>query len=203
MLKDNEKLYEILKNGIIEAKRMFFEANGIEDHDVLSIKNDAVFIINKQIKYTEFGLIKFVCKNVYTSFYKLKGMEFYYFYSNATREERIDIKGISDSSIQLHNGYFLDVIKDLFFSIQCQGPEIAMRMMKDIYNKYISLSFPIEYYREFNIESMYYLKIHTGFNTGYKLDNVTEEYKPMINITNNLSILMELQRIIIMMFFNK
>ena len=65
----------ILKAGIIEAKKMLFEANNIQDRDILSIKNDAVFIINKKLANTEFGLIKFMKKNVYTSFYKINGIE--------------------------------------------------------------------------------------------------------------------------------
>ena len=62
---------------------------------ILSIKNDAVFIINKKLINIEFGLIKFVEKNIYTSFYKINGIEYYYYYSNFTKEEYLDIKGIS------------------------------------------------------------------------------------------------------------
>ena len=39
--RDNQSIVRILKDGIIEAKKMFFEANYIDDKDVLSIKNDA------------------------------------------------------------------------------------------------------------------------------------------------------------------
>ena len=193
---------EILKAGIIEAKKMFFEANNIQGRDVLSIKNDAVFIIGKKVQYTEFGLIKFVAKNVYTSFYKLSNMEFYYYYSNATKEEYLDIKGISDNNLTYHEGFFLQIIKDLFYSIQINGPEISMRMLKDVYNEYISLQLPVECYRQFNTQSEYHFKFRCG-TTGYGIDNASEAYKQMLDITFNLSILMEIQRILISQYFNK
>ena len=192
-----------LKAGIIEAKKIFFEANNITDKDVLSIKNDAVFLINKKPMITKFGFIEFMKKNVYTSFFKLNNMEYYYYYSNITKEEYLDIKGISDNSLILHEGYFLQVIKDIFYSIQINGPEISLRMLKDIYNEYITLQLPINYYRCFNSESMFHFKFQSKLGTGYKIETATENQKTMLDITYNLSILIELQRILIYQYFNK
>lgn len=192
-----------LKAGIIEAKKMFFEANSINDRDVLSIKNDAIFLINKIPKITEFGLIKFVKKNVYTSFFRLNNMEYYYYYSNITKEEYIDIKGISDESLLLHEKYFLQLIKDIFYSIQINGPEISLRMLKDAYNDYIRLNLPVDYYRCFNSESMFHFNFQSSIGTGYKIENASEDQKPIIDISHNLSIIIELQRILISQYFNK
>ena len=47
LMKNNKKIIKILKTGIIAAKKMLFESNNIQDYDVLSIKNDAVFLINR------------------------------------------------------------------------------------------------------------------------------------------------------------
>ena len=193
----------ILKAGIIEAKKMLFEANNIQDKDVLSIKNDAVFIINKKLINIEFGLIKFVEKNIYTSFYKINGIEYYYYYSNFTKEEYLDIKGISDEKIKLHEKYFLQIIKDVFYSIQINGPEISMRMLKDIYNEYISLSMPVEYYRTFDITSMFHMKFTICNNTGYNFNIVTESQKNILDISNNLKILIDIQKILVSIYFNK
>lgn len=198
----DENVSNILKAGIIEAKKVFFEANNIQDRDVLSIKNDAVFLIGKKVRYTEFELIKFVAKNIYTSFYKFSNMEFYYYYSNATKEEYLDVKGISDENLKLHEGFFLQLLKDLFYSIQINGPEISMRMLKDSYIEYISLKMPIEYYRCFNTQSIYHFNFKCG-TTGYSINNVTESYKSMIDITFNLSILIEIQKILVSQYFNK
>ena len=135
--KENPKIVKALKEGIIEAKKMLFEANNILDRDVLSIKNDAVFIINRQLNITKFGLIEFVPKGIYTSFFKIHGLELYYYYNNITKEEYIEVKGISNKSLENHENYFLQLLKDIFYSIQINGPEITLRMIKDVYMEYI------------------------------------------------------------------
>lgn len=193
----------ILKAGIIEAKKMFFEANNIEDRNVLSIKNDAVFLINTKPQITKFELIEFKEKNVYTSFFKLGNMEYYYYYSNITKEEYIDIKGISDSALEMHKNYFLQLIKDIFYSIQINGPEISLRMIKDYYNDYIRLNLPVEHYRRFDSGSMFHFKFISGIGTGYSIASISEDEKSLIDISYNLSIILDLQRILINQYFNK
>ena len=196
------KVSNILKAGIIEAKKMFFEANHIEDRDVLSIKNDAVFLINKKPQITKFGLIEFKEKNIYTSFFKIINMEYYYYYSNITKEEYIDIKGISDSALEIHKDYFLQLIKDIFYSIQINGPDISLRMLKDYYNDYIRLNLSTEHYRQFNSESMFHFKFISNIGTGYSINSISEDEKPLIDISYNLAILLELQRILTNQYFN-
>lgn len=202
LCKDTE-VSNILKAGIIEAKKMFFEANNIEDRNVLSIKNDAVFLINTKPQITKFELIEFKEKNVYTSFFKLGNMEYYYYYSNITKEEYIDIKGISDSALEMHKNYFLQLIKDIFYSIQINGPEISLRMIKDYYNDYIRLNLPVEHYRRFDSGSMFHFKFISGIGTGYSIASISEDEKSLIDISYNLSIILDLQRILINQYFNK
>lgn len=203
LIKEDKDLYKQLAAGIIEAKQMFFKANGIEDRDVLSIKNDAVFLIGKQAQVTEFGLIKFVQKHVYTSFYKLSGLEIYYFYNNITKQEYIDVKGIGEAKLKLHEPYFLDILKDIFFGIQVHGPLVTMRILKECYNDYITLKLPIECYREFNVTSAFKLNIHSPSGAGYTMMAISKEHIPMLDIMYNLSILMQLQRILMIMAFSK
>lgn len=202
-LSKDKNVSAALKDGIVEAKKQFFEANDIRDMDVLSIKNDAVFIINRQIKHTSFGLINFAMKNVYTAFYKLNNVELYYYYNNMSKEERIDVKGISDTNVKKHDGFFLQLLKDVLYSIQVNGPEISMRMLKDIYMEYISLNFSVEHYRAFNIESMYYFKFTTPIGTGFSTDIANDNNKSDLDISINANILMQLQRILSQIYFSK
>jgi hypothetical protein len=202
-LQKDQSIARALKEGIIEAKKMFFEANGFDDRDILSIKNDAVFVINKKATVTKFGLIEFSIKGLYTSFFKFNGMEIYYYYNNISKAEYIEVKGISDSSLIKHEGYFLQLLKDVFYSIQVNGPEITLRMIKDFYMEYITRKLPIEYYRKFDVESRYHYNCNTSINTGFDSDFVPEYNKGMIDISYNLSILMQLQRYVMSMYFNK
>lgn len=199
----NPEVTDILQNGIIEAKKQLFESNYIKDYEVLSIKNDAVFIIDRQLKYTDFGLIKFLCKNQYTSFYRINNLELYYYYNTATKEENIDIKGISDEKLKLHDKYMLQLIKDIFYAIQVLGVENAIKMLKDFYFEYINYQLPVEYYRNFNTDSMYRYKFRSKYtDLSYYLNNATDNIKRDLDINYNLSIITALQKILMSIYFN-
>ena len=92
MIKNNEQIQEVLNEGIIEYKQRFFEANGITDNNIVSIKNDAVFVLNAAPSILNFDNISFVHKNTYTSFMKLNELEVYY--GCDMNYEVIDVKGI-------------------------------------------------------------------------------------------------------------
>ena len=207
--KENPEAVRVLKQGIIEAKRDLFINNAIQDYDVLSIKNDAVYIINKNLKYTKFGLIEFIPKNVYTSYLRINTafckLELYYYYSNISKIEYLDIKGIKDENILIHKNYFYDILKDILFAVQTESPEIALNMMKDIYNNYVSLNLPIGYYREFNNRSDYrFLNASNNYYGRYGINNTNNErFKPLLDIRFNLLILIEIQKILLTNYFNK
>ena len=203
LMKNDKEIIKILKAGIITAKKMLFEANNIQDYEVLSIKNDAVFLINRIPQIRDFGLIHFAAKNKYTGYYKLRNLELYYYYSSIDKEEYLDAKGVNKESQALHEQYMIQFFKDLFYTIQCNGVEVAMRLLKDFYLQYISYSLPIGYYRRFGMNNDYHFKIQTGSGAGYCIDNATEEMKPMIDISHNLNLILDLQRILVDMYFIK
>ena len=202
-LQRDKAIVDILKAGIIEAKKMLFEANDIKDYEVLSIKNDAVFIINRNLINTQFGLINFVNKNQYTSFYKIKNLEMYYYYNNISKEEYLHIKGISDDILYLHDKYMIQLLKDIFYAVQIEGIEIAIRMLKDFYNKYVTRNLDVGYYRMFDNESMYHFNFKSVVNAGFAAADIGEFDKNVIDISFNLSILVELQKILISIYFDK
>ena len=203
LLRARPDLVPILQQGILEAKCVFAELNGLNQSDVLAIKNDALFLIDKQPQKTQFGLIQFVCKNVYTGFYRLQNLELYYYANAMTQQENLEIKGISDELIVVHKEYFYQFLKDLFYTVQFNGIEIALRLMKSFYMQYISLSLPIGYYRRFDSESMYHLKIHTSTGSGYSINSLLDSDKPLVDISYNRHLLMELQKILTDIYFMK
>ena len=201
--KENKEIVNILKAGIIEAKKCLFEANNIQDYEVLSIKNDAVFIINRQLQNTQFGLINFKCKNKYTSFYKFNNLEVYYFYDSFSKNEVIEVKGISDNKLALHKDYMLQLLKDIFYTIQTVNVEMAMRMLRDFYLQYIKLELPIEYYRKFSADSAFHYKLKTISGAGYDTVICPEGQLQVLDISYNISVLMDLQKILASMYFTK
>lgn len=203
-LQQNDKeITKILQNGIIEAKKELFEINNIKDYEVLSIKNDAVFIINRQLKHTDFGLIKFLCKNQYTSFYRINRLEVYYYYNTITKDESIDIKGINDDKLKMHDKYMLQLIKDVLYAVQVLGVENAIKMLKEFYFEYINYQLPVEFYRSFDINSLYKYKFSSNYtNSAYYLNNATDNIKTELDINCNLSVLTSLQKILMSIYFN-
>ena len=50
---------------------------------------------------------------------------------------------------------------------------------------------------------MFHFNFRTQMNTGYDILMATEDQKPILDITRNLAILIELQRILTSIYFNK
>lgn len=184
----DRKITKIKAAGICKAKQDLFEANDIQDQDILSIKNDAVFILNKNLKYTEFGNIKFVLKNTYTEFVLLNGIEVYYGYDKVKGTENIDTKGLGKNKY-LHDEFMTDFIVYVLSELSVGNVEDAIKSFSDFFNDYINGDLDIGYYREYNPASMYSI-----LNSSYKIslaDNNIDKLK-VININYNMNILREL-----------
>lgn len=203
--RDNPEASRILKQGISEYRNRFFEENNIKENEILSIKNDAVFLINKIPSVTKFDNIEFAHKNTYTSFYKLGDrnhpLEVYYYYNMINNEECIDIKGINDEKIKLHDKYFLDFLKVCFCSAQIDSIENTIDLLSNFYNQYVNLSLDIGYYRELNSESLYSTIIPSIYT--YKSQNLSDNHKHYVNIMCNLNILRQLTHYYSSIHFSK
>ena len=131
-----------LKEGFIRARKLFFEANRLEDTDILSIKKDAIFTL-KPCDKLRFGEILFVEKNHYTSYIYTNKYEFYY------NVNKLDVKGVGEANLYKHKDYMLKIVQK-FFSIREMGDNIdAIRYIMAIINKYKHLELDWQYYRQF------------------------------------------------------
>ena len=158
ILLKNKEYSKILSAGIIEFKRRFFEANNIQDSQVLLIKNDAIYLIDKLPTVTKFDNVEFVCKNKYSSFYKLEHLELYYNLDLVQDIETLDIKGISDIVYASHKDYMIDFLKAVCYEVQVSGYHSALSMLSNFANQYLSCNLPIEFYRELNPRGVFRLK---------------------------------------------
>lgn len=194
MQKNNSNITTILKNGIIEAKRNFFQANNIDNNCVLSIKNDAVFLLNAIPTVTVFDGIEFVHKNTYTAFYKLANKEYYYLFDPIKQIEKLDIKGMNDNVLSLHQNYFLEFLLTIFNSAQTEPIEDTIDLLKGFHSSYINRELDIGYYRRFDGESRYEFLPMSRY-CSFKAMDIPEEYKPLLDISYNLNILTQLVKI--------
>lgn len=176
LIRSNSSIGEALKNGIADSKNKFFEANGILDSDILSIKNDAVFIMDKIAKATSFGNIKFVLKNTYDTFMQLDKIQLYYG-SNLDREV-IDVKGIKDEDLEIYHMPFLSIIIEFIRTMNTFGPEEALDFINSIMDAYIRKELSIECYRCFRSNSGYSMPTKT---MGYAILTTPNDYNVDFN----------------------
>ena len=65
MIRKDRKIWKIISNQIRHAREQLFRENLIQDDEVLAIKNDAVFIIGRKLRYTTFDPMEFSLKHKY------------------------------------------------------------------------------------------------------------------------------------------
>lgn len=197
MIKENKDISYALKRGLINAKQRLFELNSIQDYEVLCIKNDAVFVVNKELTSTTVGkYLNFMCKNVYTIFMKLCNLEVYYsdrFLPNGQLSINVDVKGISDKLLPLHQGGMLDLICTTCNMLQRFTPSETINYLMEMYDLFVQRRLPNEYYREFNQISRY------AFQSRYSIfymNTITDEYRSVVDINRNLLIIRDLISIV-------
>lgn len=146
----DEVFKENLKQAFVHARKLFFEYNNLDKSDIVSIKKDAIFSL-KKCNYEELGdYIRFRPKNEYTSYIRLNSkIELYY------SPDKLDVKGISDSKLPLHEDYILSLIKNFFKRMECDDKAKVINYMRKIIDKYKAKELELGYYREFNNFSKY------------------------------------------------
>lgn len=175
MQRDNKKIKKIITQGFVEYRKKFFEANDIKDSDVLAIKKDAIFLINRPIHNTEFGYVKFELKNKYSSYYYLDKKELYF---KNGMVSRIDVKGIHKNKLHRHVKFMRELIK-IFKLVETSDSDKVIDAIRKFAKKYLAMELPIECYREFNSESNFRFK-----NVNFNQCNYT--FNPTINTINDM-----------------
>ena len=201
LIRNDKDLSNILSDGIMHYRKLLFEANNIDSDSVLSIKNDAIFIIGRALTTTAFtngyGCVEFVKKNHYTSYYLLSRLEVYFKSDMINNSLVIDIKGLGDK-INLHK-LMVAWIAEILSIIETGDLEYALKEIQIFYNQYISRELDIEYYRPLNPISMYVVNtISSVYGIPY-LDNSAD--KNSLDISYNLQIIRTLYGYASQMYF--
>lgn len=156
LIKYTDGLSDKLSEGIALFRKKFFDSNNLEDTDILSIKNDAIFVIDKHPTVTDFGKVHFIKKNSYTSYMKLsRSIEIYFEFNVIDRTISLDVKGISDENLNKHHQYMATFIADVLYYIETGDISGALTYVSEFYNNYIERKLHPGYYRNFNADSNY------------------------------------------------
>lgn len=186
---------DIISNGILEMRKLFIETNNIQESDILSIKNDAIYVIDKIAHTTKFGNVEFRSSNIYTSYIKLLKYEVYYCRDIINNIECIDVKGINDDTLIYHQNYMLSFICEVLNGLESGNLKDLFSYFDIFFNNYINNKLDLGYYREFNPQSRFITKQING--NRYAFDNIGEEQRTIIDNSYNLNILRELYRIML------
>jgi len=154
LMRDNPDFSKKLTKAFGQMRRRFFIANDIQHRQILSIKKDAIFLINKGCDKVKFGDVEFVLKNRYTSFHRFRSSEFYY----RNRGKVLDVKGISNDKLIPHEEYMISFLKETFLALETTDNRRIVSKVKKFASDYKNGRLPVEYYRELNSGSMYTFK---------------------------------------------
>lgn len=172
------KLPQLAKNMVIgfgKARQLFVDQNQIPDENILSIKKDALFIINvDNINGHVSSNLNFRGKNKYSSYMRINDREFYY--SSLSRS--LDIKGISDDCKNYQEKYLLNDINKFIGQGERISPEMLYENLKKYQSDYLNKRLPIETYRN----------LDTGIFTmegGFEMDTIDDSYIDQVDISYN------------------
>lgn len=200
----NPEVVNTLRNGITNARRVFIEANGIQDYEILAIRNDAIVVVgNKPITTLNISeRVAFREAAKYTSFYHIGNLDFYYYCNRIDDKEILDIKGLGDEAIALHKDFMLDFLCTLFYCAQIEFIQDAIGLLENFHDNYINRRLSIEYYRELNSQSKYKLVQDMSMRWTYYLDHATDYDKfHNLDISHNEGVLRKLNSMLASVYF--
>lgn len=177
MQRNDQVFKKALKEAFIEIRREFFEANDIEDDDILSIKKDAIFLL-KRCQHTQFDNVIFRDKNTYSTFIYMNDCEYYY-----NPYDKLDVKNINDEVVAKHNDYMNNFIKLMCKHIETSTEHIQLRYIRRFIDKYKRLELPVGYYRQYDKKSYFELLENEDNHTRY--DSYWEDRKEDLDISYN------------------
>lgn len=203
--RDNPRVEEGYQKGIKAVRQLFFDANSLEEENVLYIDNDSITTVHQWRDPRASGLhgnltpyLNFRVKRRYTSFYRIFAIDFLY-YSDG-EEESFRLKNVDEAKLRsTHTGYFLDFLLATAYSAQSRPILETIQMVREVYSRYTSLAFEAPYYRELNPRNQFNLG-STPFYTYYS-DTLSEQDKGMVDIGYNASIIRLFYRILMKEYF--
>ena len=198
--RDYPKINQGLKDGFVEARKMLFESNNLNESNVVAVKKDAVFTLDKYLEYNQFKNLVFLNKNTYSSFIQAYKLELYY--SKFT--DSIDVKGIGELSIVKHQNFMIDFLCYLFNILETTSLNNTIIILKEFLESYRNGELELGYYREFNNISEFCTRYKIGGQNMYIQDigmqdsEVSSSYVlNKLDISYNYLLLSEVLRILL------
>lgn len=187
------KISKIISAELLEYRKKLFEYNNLEDSDIIRIAKDAVYVMKSyDLKYTQFDNIIFRKKMVASSMLNLFKILIFCWYNDMDQIE-IDVVGIN-KNLELHQNGILVIIANTMYLMEKISITEAIKYLQKMYDDYVNLRLPIDYYRRFDPTSCFDIK-GAKLSIMFKPDNIEQ-----IDISYNLNYLRELYRIVLSVY---
>lgn len=184
-IKDKE-FSKKLETAFTDVMNWFLEVNEIDrEFDVLSIKKDACFVINKKVSHTKYGSnVTFVAKNNYHAYIYLKPFEIYF------GKDELEIKGLVGDSklrrniIQLHENGMIYFLKYVIYLLETSNYDKGKinEFLHEFVEMYKKKELDFDYYREFTVESRFRYQF---LGSEIMADNIDLSMLEKVNIEYN------------------
>lgn len=178
-LKDNSEINAVMMNEFIRIRKIFFELNEISDDEILAIKKDAIFIVDRDLNNLTFENYEFTCREEFTDYIYLDKKEYYY----DKYTDTLEVKGFPKEVKEFQKEYFFKLIKDLL-KLGKNKKEI-FRFLIEFKTEFLDRNLSKEYYR--SIATNYY-PFRLATLVKY-MDDIPDELKDDLDISANLSYL--------------
>jgi hypothetical protein len=189
-LKNNPDISDALMNEFINIRKELFDRNGITDDDVLSIKKDAIFVINKKIHDLELNeFYQFQEKNKYIGYMNIDNKEFYY----DMTKRRLDIKGFSKHIKEFHKDYLFKELEELMYLDLSDEKNMVFEKLIQFKYNFVTKELPKEYY--YDIQQGKYLFETIG--QMFHLEDIDDDLKKICFINNNLNFILKIIKTIL------
>ena len=180
MMRDNNEFNRELSDSFELIRKKFVNKNNIIDDEILSIKKDAIFIIDRKCVCYKFKNVEFVCKNKYTSFHRFGNIELYY---NSTTND-LDVKGINNENLYKHE-FMITVLKNIFKLCELKDVDRLTSYIKRFVTAYKNRDIDPAVYRQFNSASSFIIKSLSGNSCEFGLDSLYNYKITDIDISYN------------------
>lgn len=178
-LRDNPEINAVMMNEFVRIRKIFFEMNEISDDEILSIKKDAIFIVDRELTNLKFENYEFTCREEFTDYIFMDKKEYYY---NKYTDE-LEVKGFPKEVKEFQQEYFFKLIKKLL-KLGKDKKEI-FRTLIEFKTDFLERTLPKQYYRSV-ATNLYPFKLATL--TRY-MEEIPDELICEVDISANLQYL--------------
>lgn len=175
LMRKDSRISEIVIEGFKEYLTKFCKLNDIEDKDILSIKKDAIFIINKKCKHLKINdYVSLKEANKYTSYLYVNEIEFY------NNIMKMDVKGLSDEIVE--SNAFIGEIRKIMKLLEKNNEMYLFRHLRKLQKDYLNKDMDKEVYKELNRNNSYVIEM---FSSKFHYNDVDDDLVEKLFIDYN------------------